>query len=64
MGVMDNMKDKARDLAGKHGDKLDQAIDKAGQMAKDKTGGEHDEKIDQGIERGKEAVQDFRATER
>lgn len=64
MGAMDNMKDKARDLAGEHGDKVDQGIDKAGQMAKDKAPDQHDDKIDQGVERGKDAAQDFGGTER
>lgn len=58
MGIMDNMKDKAREMAEKHGDKIDQAIDKAGQMAKDKTGGQHDDKIDQAVERGRNATRD------
>lgn len=64
MGVMDNMKDKARDAAGEHGDKVDQGIDKAGEMAKEKTGGKHDDKIDQGMERGRDAMQDLGEGER
>jgi MT0933-like antitoxin protein len=59
MGTMDNMKDKAKEAAGQHGDKIDEGMDKAGQMAKEKTGGKQDDKIDQGVERGKEAVEDF-----
>ncbi|HEV7864904.1 MAG TPA: antitoxin [Acidimicrobiia bacterium] len=59
MGIMDNMRDKAQDAAGEHGDKLDEGMDKAGDMAKEKTGGKHDDKIDQGVERGKGAVEDF-----
>ena len=59
MGMMDNMKDKAQDAAGQHGDEIDQGIDKAGEMAKEKTPDQHDGKIDQGVERGKEAVEDF-----
>jgi hypothetical protein len=57
--MMDNMKDKAKDAAGQHGDKIDEGMDKAGDMAKEKTGGQHDDKIDQGVERGKGAVEDF-----
>jgi len=34
-------------------------MDKAGEMAKEKTGGQHDDKVDEGVERGKEAVEDF-----
>ena len=59
MGTMDNMKDKAKEAAGQHGDKIDQGMDKAGEMAKEKTGGQHDDKVDEGVERGKEAVEDF-----
>ncbi|MDQ1498791.1 MAG: hypothetical protein QOI86_2131 [Actinomycetota bacterium] len=59
MGMMDNMKDKAKDAAGQHGDKIDEGMDKAGDMAKEKTGGQHDDEIDQGVERGKGAVEDF-----
>jgi len=55
MGLMD----KAKDAAGKHGDKVDEGMDKAGEMAKDKTGGQHDDKIDQGVEKGKQAAEDF-----
>jgi hypothetical protein len=59
MGMMDNMKDKAKEAAGQHGDKMDEGMDKAGEMAKQKTGGQHDDKIDQGVERGKDAVEDI-----
>lgn len=59
MGMMDDIKNKAKDLAEKHGDKIEQGIDKAGQMAKEKTGGQHDDKIDQGMQRGKDAARDF-----
>jgi hypothetical protein len=59
MGMMDNMKDKAQDAAGQHGDKIDQGIDKAGEQAKQKAGDEHGEQIDQGAERAKDAVEDF-----
>jgi hypothetical protein len=55
MGLMD----KAKDAAGKHGDKVDEGMDKAGEMAKEKTGGQHDDKIDQGVEKGKQAAEDF-----
>ena len=59
MGMMDKMKDKAKEAAGQHGDKNDEGMDKAGAAAKEKTGGKHDDKIDQGAERGKGAVEDF-----
>ena len=59
MGKMDEMKDKAKEAAGQHGDKIDEGMDKAGEMGKEKTGGKYDDKIDEGVERGKEAVEDF-----
>ena len=59
MGLMDNMKDKAKELAEKHGDKIEQGLDKAGEMAKNKLGPEHGEKIDKKVQQGKDAVQDF-----
>jgi hypothetical protein len=59
MGMMDKAKDKAKDAMGEHGDKADQGIDKAADMAKEKTGGQHDDKIDQGVEKGKQAAEDF-----
>ena len=59
MGMMDNMKDKAQDAMGEHGDKIDEGMDKAGDAAKEKTGGQHDDKIDSGVERGKQAIDDM-----
>ena len=59
MGLMDNMKDKAKDMAGQHGDKIDEGLDKAGQMAKDKAPDQHDDKIDQGIDKAQQAAEDF-----
>jgi hypothetical protein len=40
-----SLKEKALQLLGKHPDKVDQGIDKASQVAKDKVAG-HDEQID------------------
>lgn len=59
MGMMDNMKQKAKEAAAQHGDKIDQAMDKAAELAKEKTGGRHDDKIDKGVEKGKQAVEDL-----
>jgi MT0933-like antitoxin protein len=46
MGFMD----KAKDLLNQHDDKVDQALDKAGEMAKERFAG-HDEQIDQGVDK-------------
>lgn len=59
MGMMDNMKDKAKEAAREHGDKIAEGLDKAKEVAKEKTGGKHDDKIDQGADRAKQAVEDF-----
>lgn len=38
--------DKAKKLVGEHGDKVDDAVKKAGDMIDDKTGGKYADKID------------------
>lgn len=53
MGTMDNMKDKARDMMSEHGD---EAAEKAGDFADDKTGGKHTDKIDRGVDKAQEAM--------
>ncbi|MFC9690525.1 antitoxin [Kribbella sp. NPDC056951] len=52
MGIFD----KAKDALGEHGDKVDEGIDKAGDLADEKTGGEHADKIDQGQEFAKDRL--------
>ena len=42
--------DKAKELLNQHDDKVDQGLDKAGEMAKDRFAG-HDEQIDQGVDK-------------
>ena len=56
MGFLDDAKDKAGDLAGEHGDKLDGGIDKAAEFADDKTGGKYGDQIDSGAEKAKDAL--------
>jgi hypothetical protein len=60
MGMMDNMKDKAKEAVREHGDKIAGGLDKAKEMAKEKTGGKHDDKIDKGADRARRAVEDFK----
>lgn len=38
--------DKAKKLAGKHSDKVEEGVDKASEFAKKKTGGKYDKHID------------------
>lgn len=49
MGIFDDAKDKAQDLVG--GDQGQEAMDKAGDFADDKTGGKFSDQIDQGKEK-------------
>lgn len=42
MGFMD----KAKDLANKHDEKVDQAVEKGGDAVDSKTGGQHSDKVD------------------
>jgi hypothetical protein len=52
MGMFDNIKDKAAELAGEHGDKIeahsDTGLDRAEQMAGERLGDQHTEHIAQG----------------
>jgi hypothetical protein len=43
---MSDMFDKAKDLLGKHGDAVDDAVDKATDMVDDKTGGKYTEHLE------------------
>ena len=52
MGFMD----KAKDALNDHGDKVDEGIDKAADIADDKTGGKYSGQIDAGAEKAKEVV--------
>jgi hypothetical protein len=45
--------DKAKEMLGKHDDKVDQGLEKAGEFAKGKFAG-HDDKIDGLVEQGKQ----------
>lgn len=45
MGFLDKARAKAADAVGKHGDKIDKGLDKAGNMADQRTQGKHTDKI-------------------
>jgi hypothetical protein len=53
----DSMKDKAAELLGEHGDKVEDAAEKVGEMAKDRYG--HDEQVDMAVDKIKDAVPGF-----
>ena len=63
MGIgdkFDELKDKAKDALGQHGDKADDGIDKAGTFVDERTGGQHSEHIQTGTEKAKEGLDRFR----
>jgi hypothetical protein len=45
----ESMKDKAEDLVKEHGDKIEDGIDKAGELAEKKFG--HEEQIEAGVDK-------------
>jgi hypothetical protein len=51
-----SMFDKAKDLLSEHGDKVDEGIDKLGDLIDEKTGGEHVDKVDTAQEKLKEQL--------
>ncbi|GAA3462622.1 antitoxin [Saccharothrix longispora] len=62
MGIgdrFDELKDKAKDALGQHGDKADQGVDKAGQFIDERTGGRHSEHVQQGTDKAKEGLDRF-----
>ena len=56
MGFMDDALDKAKDLAGDNADKLEGAVDKAADLADEKTGGKFSDQIDSGADAAKEQL--------
>lgn len=58
MGLME----KLRELLHQHDDKVDQGLDKAGEMAKTKVQG-HDQQIDQGVDKLQQMTGDGDTTE-
>ena len=53
MGIMD----KVKGLLGQHEEKVDDAIDKAADLADDKTDGKHTDKIDAAADKAKDVVE-------
>jgi antitoxin protein of toxin-antitoxin system len=48
------LKDKAKDKLGQHGDKVDRGVDKARDMADERTGGKYSDQLDKGAEQAKQ----------
>lgn len=56
MGTFDNLKGKVSGLVDKHGDKISDGVDKAGEFIDSKTGGKHADKIATGKDKLKGAL--------
>ncbi|GAA1115755.1 hypothetical protein GCM10009630_11630 [Kribbella jejuensis] len=48
MGMFDEMKNKAEDLAKDHPDQVNEGLDKAGDFANEKTGDKYEDQIEKG----------------
>lgn len=59
MGIFD----KAKDLASEHSDKIDQGIEKGGDLIDQKTGGKYAEHVDKGQEFVGDKADDFLGTD-
>ncbi|MER7752950.1 antitoxin [Kitasatospora sp. NPDC097643] len=59
MGLMDSLKGKASELAGKHSDQIEHVVDKTGGAIDKATKGKYTEKIEHGASKAKGAVEDF-----
>lgn len=52
----DNLKDKAKDVAGKHPDQVGEGIDKAKQVADDKTDDKYSDQLDKAAQKAKDGL--------
>jgi hypothetical protein len=52
----DNLKKKAQEFAGQHGDKIEKGLDKAGKVAKERFG--HHDKVDNALNKAKGFLND------
>ncbi|MFE0643334.1 antitoxin [Streptomyces sp. NPDC058877] len=55
--ALKNLKDKAEDLAGTHGDTISGALEKVGDFVDDKTDRKHSDKIDTAVDKAQEYVE-------
>jgi hypothetical protein len=54
----DQMRDKAQDALGQHGDKVEQGVDKGREFADKKTGGKYSDQMQRGADEIKERFGD------
>lgn len=59
MGLFDSAKDKISDLAGDNQDKIEDGVDKAGDVVDDKTGGKFSDQIDNAGDTAKDKLGDL-----
>ncbi len=59
MGLFDEIKEKATELIQGHSDKVDEAVEKAGDMVDEKTGGKFSDQVDAAQEKAKEVADDM-----
>ena len=57
MGFLDKAKDAAEKAVDSQGDKIAAGLDKAADLADQKTGGKYSDQIDQGVEKAKDALE-------
>ncbi|MFC1419885.1 antitoxin [Streptacidiphilus cavernicola] len=60
-GALDQAKEKAGELAGKHNAHIDQGLDKVGEFADKATKGKYSDKINSGRDKAKERIDDIAA---
>ena len=53
---LDDLKNKAKEMAGQHPDQVNQGVDKAREFADEKTGGQHSDQLQQGADKLKNAM--------
>ncbi|HJP76893.1 MAG TPA: antitoxin [Pseudonocardiaceae bacterium] len=53
---LDELKNKAKEMAGQHPDQVNQGVDKAREFADEKTGGQHSDQLQQGADKLKHAM--------
>lgn len=54
---LENLKDKAEEVAEAHGDKIADGLEKAGDLIDEKTDGRHTEKIDTAVDKAQGLVE-------
>jgi MT0933-like antitoxin protein len=56
MGFLDRFRRKTTDVVDDHGEKIGEGIDKAADVADDKTGGKYSQQIDSGADKAKDTL--------